>query len=269
MPDLDFPILQPPDLQAENRPTVNELKARILPWVAYNFQKQVGSNVHYENQLYGPWNSFLSSIFPLERQFMVIPQAIIRRVITDPADIDEDLGNVSAGSTGAIHESRHMSGTEIEKGYPDFMPVKVTLVEGNIRHHHAMCIIEVKAPQVPLSVGHRQILAYLKTMAAHPRREKPLFGFLVAGSIVRTYELREVGNGRCKQVESFAPIIAQKNRHINTRFKLMRSWNVLREHANAFPSATTGKTSDVPNEILFLVLRINEDGSKGSEVARL
>ena len=32
----------------------------------------------------------------------------MRRAITDPDEVDEDLGNISFGSTGAIHESRDM-----------------------------------------------------------------------------------------------------------------------------------------------------------------
>lgn len=194
MPDLDTVIHLPPDLQAEIRPTVNDLKVRILPWVSYNFQKTLKSDVHYENQLYGVWNAFLASVFPLERRFMIIPQAIIRRAITDENEMDEDLGNLSFGSTGAYHESREMPGTEVEKAYPDFLPVKVSLVPGPIREHRALCIVEVKGPREPILRGHRQMLSYMDTLADHPRREQNLLGFLVTGSWVRTYQLRRAAD---------------------------------------------------------------------------
>ena len=65
------------------------------------------SNIHYENQLYGPISSFLTSIFPSRRRYMLIPQAIFRRPMSD-SEVAEDLANVSIGSTGAFHESRDL-----------------------------------------------------------------------------------------------------------------------------------------------------------------
>lgn len=109
MPPLDSNIPLPPDLQVQYpAPTVNQIKAQIDPWVVYNLKETIKSDVHFENQLYGPWNTFLISVFPPHRRFMVIPQALVRRAITDPDEVDEDLGNISFGSTGAIHESRDM-----------------------------------------------------------------------------------------------------------------------------------------------------------------
>ncbi|KAF8233104.1 hypothetical protein L208DRAFT_1396291 [Tricholoma matsutake] len=55
---------------------------------------------------------------------MTIPQAIVRRAM-GADEIDEDLGNISFGSTGALHESRDLLGAEAEKSFPDFVTVKV------------------------------------------------------------------------------------------------------------------------------------------------
>jgi len=65
------------------------------------------SNIHYENQLYGLISSFLTSIFPSRQQYMLIPQAIFHRAMSD-SEVAEDLANVSIGSIGAFHESRDL-----------------------------------------------------------------------------------------------------------------------------------------------------------------
>lgn len=104
---LDAPAQIPPELPLENPPSVNNLITRIDSWIIYHLLRTLESDVHYENQLYGPISSFLASIFPSRRRYMVIPQAILRRAMDDH-EIDEDLANVSFGSTGAFHESRDL-----------------------------------------------------------------------------------------------------------------------------------------------------------------
>lgn len=104
MPTLDLPAHMPPDLQIEEPPSVDELIAQIDDWVIYHFLRTLESNIHYENQLYGIITTFLVSIFPPSRRYMVIPQALIRRTLRN--DEVDDLANVSIGSTGGYHESR-------------------------------------------------------------------------------------------------------------------------------------------------------------------
>jgi hypothetical protein len=106
MATLDAPAQMPPALQHENPPNVNNLIFQIDSWIIYHLLKTLESNIHYENQLYGPISSYLTSIFPTRRRYMVIPQAIFRRAIN--IDEVEDLANVSIGSTGAYHESRNL-----------------------------------------------------------------------------------------------------------------------------------------------------------------
>ena len=107
MATLDTPPQIPPDLQFEQPPSVNNLIAQIDDWVIYHLLRTLESNIHYENQLYGPISSFLSLIFPSRRRYMLIPQAIFRRAMSDN-EVAEDLANVSFGSTGAFHESRDL-----------------------------------------------------------------------------------------------------------------------------------------------------------------
>ena len=108
MATLDTPPQMPPGLQFEQPPSVDNLIAQFDNWVVYHLLRTLESNVHYENQLYGPVSSFLTSIFPSRRRYMLIPQAILRRAMSDD-EVAEDLANVSIGSTGAFHESRHLS----------------------------------------------------------------------------------------------------------------------------------------------------------------
>ena len=105
MATLDQPLQMPPALTHQNPPSVPELIDNIDPWVIYHLKQTILSGVHFENQLYGVVNSYHTSIFPLSRRFMVIPQALIRRAM-DAEEIEEDLSNTSFGSTGAFHESR-------------------------------------------------------------------------------------------------------------------------------------------------------------------
>ncbi len=88
----------PPPLQHQNPPTFAALITQVDPWVIYHFRLTLLSNVHYENQLYGVLTLFFSSIFPMRRHFMVIPQGLLQKVLN--ADDVEDLADVSFGSAG-------------------------------------------------------------------------------------------------------------------------------------------------------------------------
>ena len=107
MATLDSPAQMPPRLRPEQPPSVDNLIAQIDDWVIYHLLRTLESDIHYENQLYGPISSFLGSIFPSRRRYMLIPQAILRRAMND-SEVAEDLANVSIGSTGAFHESRDL-----------------------------------------------------------------------------------------------------------------------------------------------------------------
>jgi len=107
MATLDAPAQMPPRLRPEQPPSVDNLIAQIDDWVIYHLLRTLESNIHYENQLYGPISSFLTLIFPSRRRYMLIPQAILRRAMSD-REVAEDLANVSIGSTGAFHESRDL-----------------------------------------------------------------------------------------------------------------------------------------------------------------
>ena len=62
MPTTLSNVTMPIPLQPEAAPTIDGLISQIDPWVLYHLKSIILSNVHYENQLYGPINSFIGSI---------------------------------------------------------------------------------------------------------------------------------------------------------------------------------------------------------------
>jgi hypothetical protein len=105
MAGLNFAPVLPNPLLHENPPNMNTHITQIDPWVIYLLRTTIESDVHYESQLHGPIGAFLESIYPQRRRFMNISQATLREVV-NPEDVDDDLGNISFGSTGGEHRSR-------------------------------------------------------------------------------------------------------------------------------------------------------------------
>ena len=107
MAALNIAPVLPNPLVRENPPNRNTHINQIDPWVIYLLRTTIESNVHYESQLHGPIGVFLESVFPRRRRFMNIAQAALREVV-NPEDRDDDLSNISFGSTGGEHRSRNV-----------------------------------------------------------------------------------------------------------------------------------------------------------------
>ncbi|KIJ53396.1 hypothetical protein M422DRAFT_242548 [Sphaerobolus stellatus SS14] len=157
MATLDTPAQPPPRLQHEQPPSVNDLIAQIDNWVIYH----------------------LTSIFLSRRRYMLTPQAILRRAMSDN-EVAEDLANVSIGSTGAFHESRHLAGVEQFKQFPDFVIVKVKPQPGIERDHY---------------IADEQMERYMEQAANLPLRVEHPRGYLVMGNRVRIFWLQDDGEG--------------------------------------------------------------------------
>jgi hypothetical protein len=127
MPTTLYNVALPGPLQQENPPTVNQLISEIDPWVLYQLKSVISSGVHFENQLYGPLNTFISSIFLTRRRFMTIPQALLRKSLDEP-QVDEDWANISFGSTGGLHESRDLR--EFSRPYARLLKSNVPFASG-------------------------------------------------------------------------------------------------------------------------------------------
>lgn len=101
---------RPPALHRPPQPpTAAQIYAAMPLWTIYYLFTVIMSNPRYENSLYGAWNMFLLGIFTQARHFAIIPQALIRAAITEEEDIDDDLGNISISSTGAVCHGRTKS----------------------------------------------------------------------------------------------------------------------------------------------------------------
>jgi len=178
-------VTMPIQLQQEAAPTIDGLISRIDPWVLYHLKSTILSDVHYENQLYGPINSFIGSVFPTGRRYMTIPQALLRRSIPEG---EADEGDISIGSIGGLHESRNLEGNEIEKMFPDFLTVKVRPTLANLpRLHTAVCIVEVKRDDLTARQAEKQLTLYMERVSTQRFVSDDFRGYLVMGKKVIVY----------------------------------------------------------------------------------
>ncbi|KAF7761059.1 hypothetical protein Agabi119p4_10468 [Agaricus bisporus var. burnettii] len=190
--------LLPPPLQIEEPLAVDEIIRQIDPWIFYHLRSTIG-HVHYENQLYGIINAFLTSIFPLRRRFMTIPQYMLRRAL-ELEEIDEYLANVSFGSTDCFFESRDLAGNEEFKLYPDFAIVKVTPQPNSPREHRLIALIEVKRDEKAVSTAMTQCFQYLEQAQGHLSRREDLCCYLMLGSRINVIAGSATGH---EEVETF------------------------------------------------------------------
>ncbi|GLB38944.1 hypothetical protein LshimejAT787_0601060 [Lyophyllum shimeji] len=195
------------------------LDRHIPPWVLRRLQHAIDSGVHYEASLYGPYNTFLTALFPMERHFMVKPQGLLRRefngrIPSDKGSIaSEDVGEITTNEdvyrkvtrwmedvpdeqeeeedeeeeeagevNGALARAVQKKGTS---GSPDFVVVKASegLVDDTI-----VAIIEVKADDdlKTLRQAEIQIMNYLG-LAATKKRAANLKGYLLMAKTVHVW----------------------------------------------------------------------------------
>ncbi|KAJ3979943.1 hypothetical protein F5890DRAFT_1544201 [Lentinula detonsa] len=182
---LELPLAQlmPAPLQFETPPSSIQHANSIPQFVKWNLKRVILADVHYEHQLYGPDNTYLHSIFPIHRNFSVIPQALLRRAIRTGRLSGL---NVSTGSTGATHVGRDAGGIMKIKIYPDFLVVKVVPTsEDRPRTQQVVCVVEIKlgdisaVGDVDTSQAEAQMLEYMTTLINHPFRDPNLKGYLI------------------------------------------------------------------------------------------
>ncbi|KAK0430277.1 hypothetical protein EV421DRAFT_1859520 [Armillaria borealis] len=172
-------------------PHPQQHKATLDPFIFWYLKSVIQTDPHYEHQIYGPFNVYLQGIFPPWRRFAVIPQALIRPVV--PAEqIDDDLANVSIGSTGGFHKSRKIRGPEINKSYPDFLVVRVKTLPSGARKYHIVSVVEIKVDDTPvpsITNINEQMMRYMRRLADLPHRSRNLIGYLVCKNLVIPYRI--------------------------------------------------------------------------------
>jgi hypothetical protein len=98
-------------------------------------------DLHYEASFYGPINSLLTHVFPLQQRFMVKPQPKLHPVAGMPSPHSEakSSGRVSINSMNNVVQSRQAG--RISTDEPDFIVVKAGF---EYRGDLALAVIEVK-----------------------------------------------------------------------------------------------------------------------------
>ncbi|KAF8958814.1 hypothetical protein BDZ97DRAFT_1923432 [Flammula alnicola] len=209
MATLNAAVTLPNPLVPQNSPTRNAHIAQIDPGVIYLLRTTIESNIHYESQLHGPVGAFLESIFPQRRRFMNIAQAILREVV-DPEDRDDDLSNISFGSTGGEHRSRNTPGQEKNKLLPDFLTVKVVLrPPRQPRDYRIVTVVELKRNDEDQTNAETQMVAYMVRVNEIAAPNNSFRGFLVMEDHVQVYGYTGYGPNRSVEMvdeyDMFAP----------------------------------------------------------------
>ena len=97
-----YPSQQIPAIPDEVIPTLAQLKTGVPKIVRWNMHETLSRQVHYENELYAPIDTYLSTIFPPSRGFTAGPQRLIRPAIQNskraPLNGSKNSRNGSSGS---------------------------------------------------------------------------------------------------------------------------------------------------------------------------
>ncbi|KAF8073673.1 hypothetical protein FPV67DRAFT_1478887 [Lyophyllum atratum] len=70
------------------------LSRHIPSWLINRLQNVIHGGVHFESSLYGPYNTYLTALFPMERRFMVKPQGLLRSEFD--GGIASDKGSIAS-----------------------------------------------------------------------------------------------------------------------------------------------------------------------------
>lgn len=73
------------------------LATQILLWVRTRIHNAISpvDGVHYEASLYGPFNNLFNLVFPVQQNFMIQPQAVLRKEWD--GDFSSDVGSIGSG----------------------------------------------------------------------------------------------------------------------------------------------------------------------------
>lgn len=86
------------------------------------------------------------------------------------------------------------AGTEHFKQFPDFVIVKVTPQSGTARNHYIVGIVELKKGPSFGDADRRQMDRYMTQAVQLPNCVNPLYGFLVAGMVVKKFVAQRMSN---------------------------------------------------------------------------
>jgi hypothetical protein len=110
-------------------------------WLQRRLASTIEEDLRYEASFYGPINSLLTHVFPLQQQFMVKPQPKLHPVagMPPPQSDAESSEQVSIDSMNNVVQSRKAGRVLTDE--PDFIVVKAGFEYGG---DLALAVVEVK-----------------------------------------------------------------------------------------------------------------------------
>jgi hypothetical protein len=162
----------------------------LEPWLESRIMSTLTDpNVHYESSQYGPINGLLSHVFPIQRRFMVKPQAKLR-----PVGLREELNDARTSIDSNSNEmlSRTTAGGKRETGIdePDFVIVKSG---PNYGDDVPVAIVEIKRNDRSYEQDIKQMERYMRHIHAM-RCASDLKGYLVAKDQTVAFDLSRTGH---------------------------------------------------------------------------
>lgn len=157
---------------------------------------------------------------------MNIAQGTLREVL-DPHSIEDDLTNISFGSTGGIHRARTVPGSEINKLFPDFLTVSVyPQLLGAHRDYRIVSVLELKRDDQSLTKSQEQMLQYMERILEVGNPSNNFRGFLLMGEFVEIYGSRGFAERRIPEYLGTFNIFDAADRFTNELAEIaVAHWN--------------------------------------------
>jgi len=132
-------------------------------WLQRRLASTIEEDLRFEASFYGPINSLLTHVFPLQQRFMVKPQPKLHPVagMPPPQSEAESSERVSIDSMNNVVQSRKAGRVSTDE--PDFIVVKAGFEYGG---DLALAVVEVKKKHEKITrVDWDQALRYLRNIS--------------------------------------------------------------------------------------------------------
>jgi len=155
-------------------------------WLQRRLASTIEEDLRFEASFYGPINSLLTHVFPLQQRFMVKPQPKLHPVagMPPPQSEAESSERVSIDSMNNVIQSRKAGRVSTDE--PDFIVVKAGFEYGG---DLALAVVEVKKKRKKIMrVDWDQALRYLCNIL-HKNPAPDLTVYLVTGATTYSVQL--------------------------------------------------------------------------------
>jgi hypothetical protein len=154
-------------------------------WLQRHLASTIEEDLRFEASFYGPINSLLTHVFPLQQRFMVKPQPKLHPVagMPPPQSEAESSERVSIDSMNNVVQSRKAGRVSTDE--PDFIVVKAGFEYGG---DLALAVVEVKKHEKITRVDWDQALRYLRNIS-HKNPASDLTVYLVTGATTYSVQL--------------------------------------------------------------------------------